>query len=237
MKRASGHPLVVSTSRSMPTSRSMSTPMSRSLPHAIVLSMALLLAAGGATAQQMYKWVDAKGVVHFSDQPPPPGQGRQVEAKSSASSGGGASLPFALADAVRKAPVTLYTGRDCNICDQGRALLQARGVPFSEKTVNSNEDIARLAQAGSNGQLPLLLVGRTPLIGFDSAAWDSALSDASYPVQSQLPGNYQQAAATPAAPPRGQSLEAAAAAAARAEAAEAARRQAPPVPPEPDFRF
>jgi glutaredoxin len=204
---------------------------------ASALAMALLLAAGGACAQQMYKWVDAKGIVHFSDQPPPPGQGRQVEAKATANGGGGAALPFALAEAVRKAPVTLYTGRDCSVCDQGRALLQARGVPFTEKTVNTNDDIARLAQAGSNGQLPLLLVGRTPLIGFDSAAWDGALSDASYPAQSQLPGDYQQAAATPAAPPRGSSAQATAAAAARAEAQDAARRQAPPVPPEPDFRF
>ena len=34
------------------------------------LGLALLLCAAGASAQ-MYKWTDAKGVVHFSDQPPP----------------------------------------------------------------------------------------------------------------------------------------------------------------------
>ena len=35
------------------------------------LLMFLLLAAGAAAAQ-VYKWVDAKGVTHYSDQPPPP---------------------------------------------------------------------------------------------------------------------------------------------------------------------
>ena len=201
------------------------------------LAMALLLCAGSAGAQQMYKWVDAKGVVHFSDQPPPASEGRKVEAKAGASEVSVADLPYLLAEAVRNAPVTLYTGRACAVCDQGRALLQARGIPFTEKTVNSNDDIAKLAQAGSDGQLPLLLVGRTPLVGFESTTWQNALSDAAYPSQSILPASYQQAAATPAAPPRGPSPEAAARAAARAEAADAARRQAPPPPPAPDFRF
>jgi len=201
------------------------------------LAMALLLCAGSAGAQQTYRWTDAKGIVHFSDQPPPASEGRKVEAKAAGSATADASLPYALAAAVRNAPVTLYTGRACAVCDQGRALLLARGIPFTEKTVSSNDDIAKLAQAGSDGQLPLLLVGRTPLIGFDSAAWQGALSDAAYPSENILPANYQQVAATPAAPPRGPSPEAAARAAARADAADAARRQAPPPPPAPAFRF
>ena len=37
---------------------------------AAFLGLALLAAAGGASAQ-MYKWVDANGKTHFTDQPPP----------------------------------------------------------------------------------------------------------------------------------------------------------------------
>ena len=37
------------------------------------LLLAAVLCAGAAHAQSMYKWVDEKGVTHFSDTPPPDG--------------------------------------------------------------------------------------------------------------------------------------------------------------------
>ena len=52
--------------------------MKRQLSSTLTLGLALLLGATGASAQ-MYKWTDAKGGVHFSDQPPPPGSDRKVE--------------------------------------------------------------------------------------------------------------------------------------------------------------
>lgn len=208
-----------------------------------ILGVALLLCMAGASAQ-VFKWVDEKGVVHYSDTPPPPTQ-KKVEVKSFNGSGGAAAdLPFELAEAVRNFPVTLYTTTQCGACDQGRSLLQARGVPFSEKTVTTNDDQKKLSEAGSAGQLPLLLVGSNKLVGFESGAWNQALSDAAYPAQRVLPANYQYAKAESAAPPRGpapdaQARAAAAAAAAAAEAeAEARRRQqAPPADAPPNFQF
>jgi glutaredoxin len=197
----------------------------------------------GASAQ-MFKWVDDKGVVHYSDTPPPPSQ-KKVELKSFNGGAAAADLPFELAEAVRNAPATLYTTPQCAACDQGRSLLQARGIPFAEKTVTSKDDQKMLSDAGSAGQLPLLVVGSNKLIGFESAAWTQALSDAAYPAQRMLPTNYQYAKAEPAAPPRAPTPEAQARAAARAgeaaaeAAAEAARRRQPTAPADapPKFQF
>lgn len=50
----------------------------------------LLLLALGAQAQ-MYKWVDAQGVTHYSQTPPPAGTQTQTVAPKSASGGGKAS--------------------------------------------------------------------------------------------------------------------------------------------------
>ena len=36
-----------------------------------LLLLALLCAAASASAEQVYKWIDAAGVVHYSDAPPP----------------------------------------------------------------------------------------------------------------------------------------------------------------------
>lgn len=171
------------------------------LTRCAALGLALLLCAAGASAQ-MFKWTDAKGVVHFSDQPPPVNS--KVETKSFGGGGGGdqAALPYALAAAARNSPVTLYTTADCSACDQGRALLQQRAIPFAEKTVTSNDDQQKLREAGSPGQLPLLLVGGNKRIGFEAGAWNETLSNAAYPKQRLLPANYQQPAALPAAPAR-----------------------------------
>lgn len=194
------------------------------------LGAALLLAAAPASAQ-IYKWVDAKGVTHFSDTPP---VSKQAEVKTY----GGATavlvvLPYELAKAARAAPVTLYSMPKCAGCDAGRALLKARGIPFAEKTVTTAADQQKLREAGSDGQLPLLLVGRSKLIGFQSDAWSSALTNAAYPAKSRLPSRYRHPEAVAAAPlPKGSSLDAIerdqreAASAAQARAAAAAAREA-----------
>lgn len=43
----------------------------------LVLGVALL-GPGGAPAQQVYKWVDAQGVTHYTSSPPPPGVAAKV---------------------------------------------------------------------------------------------------------------------------------------------------------------
>ena len=172
--------------------------MRRQFSSTATLGLVLLLCAAGASAQ-MYKWTDAKGVAHFSDQPPP-GSDRKVEQKAFGASAERMQLPYALAEAARKSPVVLYTTAACVACDQGRKMLQKRGIPFAEKTVASNEDQQKLAEAGSDGRVPLLLVGGAKLIGFDSGAWNDALSDAAYPKRRMLPPNYQNPVAESAAP-------------------------------------
>lgn len=199
------------------------------------LGVALLLAGAAANAQ-IYKWVDAKGVTHYSDTPP---ASKQAEIKAY----GGktatlVALPYELARAARAAPVTLYTIARCKACDDGRAMLKARGIPFSEKTVTTAADQEKLKEAGSDGQLPLLVVGRSKLLGFQLEAWNSALTNASYPAKSMLPSRYRHpnpvAAAPVAAGPSPEALarEAREAAlAAEAEAAAAREKKKPNTAP------
>jgi glutaredoxin len=207
------------------------------MKRALVLFM--LLCAGAANAQ-MYKWKDARGVTHYSDTPPPPGAAaatRPVELKSF-TTGGAVELPPELAAAVRDRPVTLYTTGQCAACDQARGMLQARGIPYSEKTVSSVDDHAALKRAGSSGQLPLLLIGRMRQIGFEQATWDALLSDAGYPEQRMLPANYSYPAPSPAAPASQPSETDRSRAAAKAAEEQAQREQRlPPVNAPPDFQF
>jgi glutaredoxin len=205
----------------------------------LLLTLTMVLAAGAASAQ-VYKWVDAKGVTHYSDQPPAPSAAAKAKVEIKSFSGGGsplADLPPELAEVVRNRPVTLYTTADCEGCNQARAMLLARGVPYSEKTVTTAEDQAALKKAGSNGQLPLLLVGRGKLIGYEQSSWEVMLGDAGYPAQKILPPTYRNPPPAAAAPKQPDAA-AQARAAAQAEQEDESRRQRPPaVNAPPGFQF
>jgi glutaredoxin len=165
------------------------------------------LACTGVQAQAVYRIVGPDGKVTFSDRPPAEEAAAQP-ARAAARSGGSATdvLPYELRQVAIRFPVTLYTGNDCAPCTSARNLLTSRGVPFTERTVNSNEDIAALQRLSGNASLPFGTIGGQHLDGFSEAEWVRYLDAAGYPKQSQLPRNYQApapaplVAASPAAP-------------------------------------
>jgi glutaredoxin len=94
-------------------------------------------------------------------------------------------------------PVVLYTGNDCAPCNSGRNLLNARGIPYTEKTVTTAEDIEALRRLAGEASLPFLSIGAQRLRGFSDAEWTQYLNAAGYPAQSALPPGYRRAAASP----------------------------------------
>ncbi len=167
------------------------------LPAGLLLAASLFAAA--AHAQQVYRIVGPDGKVTFSDQPPPASSGAKVTAGSSdaARAASNASLPFELRKVAGQYPVTLYTGENCGPCGSARSLLAARGIPFSEKTVGSNEDIQALQRLSGDSSLPFLTIGGQQLKGFSDSEWTQFLDAAGYPKTSALPPNYRREPATP----------------------------------------
>ena len=196
--------------------------------------MGLLVAAAfsgnDANAQQIFRIKGADGRITFSDKPPLDAKatGAPVVSLSGGGSAQTASLPIELRDAVNRYPVTLYTAPGCAPCGTGRALLSARGVPFTEKTVTTNEDIEALKRLAGAASMPFLTIGGQQLKGFSEVEWTQFLDAADYPKTSQLPASYSQPPATPlvaAQQPQ---------APARPTAAGAARAAAPAPAPAPE---
>lgn len=153
-----------------------------------------------ALAQQLYRSVGPDGRVTFSDQPPSPSSGAKVttgRGGSFAESASDAGLPFELRTVAQKFPVTLYTGKDCAGCDAGRSMLRARGIPFTERTVDSAEDAAALTRLTGEPSLPVATVGGQQMKGFSNSEWSQTLDLAGYPKTSQLPAGYRNPAASP----------------------------------------
>jgi glutaredoxin len=150
-------------------------------------------------AQQVYRIVGPDGKVTFSDQPPPAASNAKVNAATPGGGGAAASagLPFELRQVAAKYPVTLYTGENCGPCGAARSMLTSRGVPFSERTVTTNDDIQALQRLSGDATLPFATIGSQQLKGFSDAEWTQFLNAAGYPATSTLPASYRRPAATP----------------------------------------
>lgn len=169
------------------------------LSTAAIAMAATGLLANSANAQQVYRIVGPDGKVSFSDQPPPVTSSAKIitSAGSASNSGETSALPFELRQVANKYPVTLFTGENCSPCASARSLLTGRGIPFTEKTIVTQEDSKALQRLSGDTSLPFATIGGQQLNGFSDTEWTQFLNAAGYPAASVLPGNYRQAAATP----------------------------------------
>jgi glutaredoxin len=165
---------------------------------------ALLVLAGSllspaAQAQTVFRIVGPDGKVTYSDKPPPSATETRVTPANAgpATAGASAGLPYALLQVVAKYPVTVYTGDKCGPCMAGVSLLTSRGVPFTEKTVTTNEDAEALRRLSGDNSLPFMTIGGQQLKGFSDAEWTQFLNAAGYPASSTLPPSYRRPAPAP----------------------------------------
>lgn len=167
----------------------------------IVALFCVCAAVGLSSAHaQVYRIVGPDGKVTFSDRAPE-GQ-TPPTAPASATPGAattGAALPYELRQIAARFAVTLYSSEDCAPCTSARQLLMQRGIPFTERTVATREDIQAFKNLFGHSNLPLGTIGGQQLIGFSEAEWTQYLDLAGYPKKSQLPSTYRRAPATPLA--------------------------------------
>jgi glutaredoxin len=85
--------------------------------------------------------------------------------------------------------VTLFVTVDCAIpCEQAKAHLSRRGIPYSSKDPSSDPVAQRaLSAAGGKFRVPTLFVGTDKLEGYEEGAWNASLDRAGYP-KSPAPG-------------------------------------------------
>lgn len=194
---------------------------------ALAAALCTLGWAGAAHSQTVYRIVGPDGKVSFSDRAPSenavPAAPVRAGSAPQASSAATVALPYALRQIATRFPVTLYTGNDCAPCTSARNLLIHRGIPFTERTVVSNEDIAALERLSGGSSLPVGTIGGQQLSGFSDTEWSQYLDAAGYAKQSQLPSSYQRPAATPLV-----AVQQAAPAAHKSEVPSAAVRPQPP---------
>ena len=168
---------------------------------AILAALAITALAHGA---EVYRWVDEKGVVNYTRDPPPANIKKVEQKKFGGNTVQTSETPYSVQQASKNFPVTLYATADCGEpCKAARGHLDKRGVPYTEKnpaTPTSAEEFESFKKLTGGGmEVPLLLVGQLKALkGYLASEWDSALDQAGYP-SAAVPGT-KPAAKPPAQP-------------------------------------
>ena len=137
----------------------------------------LILLALPAMAGTLYRWTDAEGMVHFSDQPPP------KDAKSASERNYGSSAAQAPTQKKSGLSVTLYTTATCGVhCERAKAHLAKRGISYTSKDPSTDVSANEALRAnGGTPRVPTLMLGNDKIEGYLPAAWDAALDKAGFP--------------------------------------------------------
>ena len=154
----------------------------------LIALVVTLLVATPALAEKLYKWVDERGNISYQDRPPPEGRGKVEEKNMRAGSGVDSRNP-ATAEAVAKAPVTLYMVPKCSPCDAARLYLKKRKVPFNEINVSEKNPQAQEEMRKKVGELsvPTITVGSKVMQGYVESLLAGELDQTGYPKTEETP--------------------------------------------------
>lgn len=148
-----------------------------------LLAVLVSTALAGVAHAQLYKWVDKDGNITYSDTPPPK-EVKNVQQKSYGDNVSGVTddMPYAVRDAIKRNPVTLFANGCGELCDGARALLATRGVPYTDRNPDKDPTaFEALKQATGEQSVPTLLIGTQVVRGFSPEQWQAALTTAGYP--------------------------------------------------------
>jgi glutaredoxin len=162
----------------------------------LVMWTFLAVTVGVAQAAQIYRWTDANGGVHYSNTPPPL-SATSVEHKNLVGNTIDTSeLPYGVRQTVKNFPVTLWVNDCGKTCDDARALLTKRGIPYTSLNPEDSKQNAAFKKL-TNGrmELPVLVIGNLQTLnGYEPSAWNQALDTAGYPKAGVLPAGKAAAA-------------------------------------------
>ncbi len=152
------------------------------------LMLFVLLTSPPLHAGDVYRWVDERGSVSYTDQPPPKSAKSSQTIRSKGNVVEVDKESYASRQAKAQNPVVLYASNCGLFCDQAREHLRRRGVAFSQKdpSVDPEQAVALKKLIGSM-EVPVIVAGKSHLKGYETNSWDALLDEAGYPRTPLIP--------------------------------------------------
>ncbi|MEE8388470.1 MAG: glutaredoxin family protein [Acidiferrobacterales bacterium] len=133
-----------------------------------------------AHAEQLFKIIDEHGNVTY--QKAPPSSGGSIERRDIYGGEDPADEVIARDRAALNHPVTLYAIKKCKPCDNARAQLQKREIPFEEKDPTSDAKLYKAFTELIYGTtVPAITVGENVITAYSKESLEQALDAAGYP--------------------------------------------------------
>ena len=143
----------------------------------LILFVSICLVAGPVSAE-VYKWTDAKGIIHYSDKKPENQEVTELEFKITTYdtvSYGTVSHDTEKANthkADTKKHVVIYSASWCGACKKAKKYFRRNGIPFKEYDIEKGTKAKRLyKKLGATG-VPVIIVGRKRMNGFTEAGFE-----------------------------------------------------------------
>ncbi len=128
-------------------------------------------------AGKVFKWTDAEGRVHFSDNPAGVPNAEEVKIITFTSAG----EVVLEGDDYGPREVKILSTTWCGVCKKAKDYLASKGIYFSEYDVETSEigrqEFKRLEGKG----VPIILVGKQRMVGFSATKLDKMLKNVGYP--------------------------------------------------------
>ena len=133
-----------------------------------------------AQAERVFKTVDEQGNVTYQSRPSYDGE--TMEERDISGGYDPSEEAIALDRAIQFSPVTVYAIKKCQPCDQAKAQLAKRKIPFTEKDPTSDNALYKeFQELGGANVVPVIKVGDTVVSEYTAKALDEALDGAGYP--------------------------------------------------------
>ena len=155
-----------------------------------IIALASVLCGGLAIDSiafaEIYKWMDAEGKTHFSDQPPDRDsridivtthRSNAYQGQAATPAVGALSSDSGANGATMAAQVELYTTSRRPYFKQARHLFRSRGIAFKDYVAEKYSGAAaRKAQLDSNSGVPVAIFNGTKILGYSEVAYAEALT-------------------------------------------------------------
>ena len=149
-----------------------------------LLALALLLpiSSGGG---ELYKWVDNKGTIHYSDKPPKKAELQKITGKISSFKTVDVE-PFKFDSSLvtiggkyKGKSVVMYSTSWCGYCKRARIHFKRNKIPYKEYDIEKSKKAA-LDYKKLNGRgVPVILIGTRRMNGFSAKTFDKIYYDKS----------------------------------------------------------
>lgn len=126
----------------------------------------MLCAIDGYT--EIYKWIDEKGKVHFSDKKPRDLESEEIKLRINTYES--VSYDTSIFNTGKK--VVMYSTDWCAYCKKAKKYFVSKGIPFTEYDIEKNSEARKqYKQMGATG-VPVILVGNKRMNGFSEEGFE-----------------------------------------------------------------